>query len=93
VSGLGHLLRLRDAEREGESGDVYVGGLDTSEKADDGQFAYAWHDEFMQGTLTVMMQWRSAIDHARRSFSSAKFDVIRGLLVNFGQKLVINVWT
>ena len=54
VSGLGHLLRLADVERDG-SGDVYVGGLDTSQQLDDGPFACAWHDEFMQGMIGTVI--------------------------------------
>ena len=45
LAGLGQLLRLRDCCQETE----YVGGLDVSPAGEDGQFAYAWHDEFMQG--------------------------------------------
>jgi hypothetical protein len=44
LQGLGHLLRLKDCNLETEN----VGGLEEGE--DGGQFAYAWHDDFMQGT-------------------------------------------
>ena len=42
LAGLGHLLRLEDIDRNM----VYVGGLQSQ---DDGEFAYTWHEEFMQG--------------------------------------------
>ena len=43
LQGLGHLIHLCDAKPE----DTFIGGLDVH--GNDGQFAYAWHDDFIQG--------------------------------------------
>ena len=45
LHGLGHLIRLYDCDPNA----TYLGGLD-HHAGHDGQFAFAWHDEFMQGT-------------------------------------------
>ena len=49
LQGLGHLINLSDCNQD----TVYVGGLDV--KGNDGQFAYAWHDDFMQGECAAFV--------------------------------------
>ena len=41
------MIRLTDSNPE----HVYLGGLHTH--GNDGEFAYAWHDEFMQGNVPI----------------------------------------
>ena len=48
LHGLGSCLSLRDCNPEM----TYTGGLDLH--GQDGQFAYAWHDNFMQGYLFIL---------------------------------------
>lgn len=44
LQGLGELICLKDCK----PGEIYVGGLDNAHD-NDGQFAYSWRDDFMQG--------------------------------------------
>ncbi len=45
LQGLGHLIRLKDCSPDS----IYMGGLNVD--GTDGQFAYAWHEAFMQGKI------------------------------------------
>ena len=50
IKGLGTLLRVRDCDPVM----TYMGGLDLRDS--DGPFAYAWHEEFMQGTFLILLK-------------------------------------
>ena len=49
LQGLGHLICLKECQEKV----VYLGGLNPD--GSDGEFTYAWHDEFMQGVLSIVL--------------------------------------
>ena len=49
LQGLGHLIYLKECQQKV----VYLGGLNPD--GSDGEFTYAWHDEFMQGKTLVVL--------------------------------------
>ena len=47
LQGLGHLVQLTDIKPE----ETFIGGLDVN--GNDGNFAYVWHDDFMQSKIII----------------------------------------
>lgn len=47
LTGLGKLIHLKDCDPD----QIFLGGLD--QYGDDGEFTYCWHDDIMQGELSM----------------------------------------